>query len=289
MDQEYHSLLFYRDVPGSQAARGGYEISWSGTALMGILNITPDSFSDGGRIADADRALRCAQAMVGSGALIVDVGGESTRPGARPVSEAEELKRVLPVVERLAAETKALISIDTSKPQVAREALLMGAHLVNDVTGLTDPNMVEVCAEAGVPAVVMHMQGNPRSMQQNPQYEDVVLEVESFLLTQAESALANGLPSVLIDPGLGFGKTFEHNLALLRSLRKMSSFGYPVLVGGSRKRMIEQWAGRSEPSSRDPGSIALHLFAISQGAAMVRIHDVAGHAQALLVWKALHG
>ncbi len=289
MGPEHHSLLFYKEVPGSRAVRCGYEVSWNGTALMGILNITPDSFSDGGRIEDADCALSCVHAMSASGALIVDVGGESTRPGAQPVPEVEEAKRVLPVIERLAAETEVLISIDTSKPRVAREALRLGAHLVNDVTGLKNPQMIEVCAQAGVPAVAMHMQGNPRSMQQNPRYHDVVGEVESFLLTQAESALANGLPSVLIDPGLGFGKTIEHNLTLLRELRRLSRFDYPVLVGGSRKRMIEQWAGRSEPSNRDFGSVALHLFAASKGAAMVRVHDVAGHAQALNVWEVLRG
>lgn len=255
---------------------------------MGILNVTPDSFSDGGAYASADAACAQARTMLQEGALVLDVGGESTRPGAEGVSAEVEIDRVRPVIARLAQETRALISIDTSKPEVAQAALRAGAHLVNDVTGLTNPDMVALCVQEGVPAIIMHMQGEPRTMQQDPRYDDVVTEVATFLARQADKALQAGVPSVMIDPGIGFGKTLEHNLALLRNVSRLVALGYPVLVGASRKGIIDRLAAEPVAAARDHGSVVLHLHAASQGAAMLRVHNVAAHHQALRVWEALH-
>lgn len=253
---------------------------------MGILNVTPDSFSDGGRYTGTEAALAQARAMRDAGALILDVGGESTRPGADPVSAAVEIDRIRPVLRALAGEG-VLLSVDTLKPEVARAALEAGAHLVNDVSGLRDPAMVAVCAEAGAAACVMHMQGEPRTMQQAPHYDDVVAEVHGSLRAQAGRVRAAGVPSVLLDPGLGFGKTTEHNLALLRALPDLTGGEWPVLVGASRKGMIGRLADVPTASERDPGSLALHLHAARHGAAMVRVHAVAEHLQALRVQAAL--
>ena len=254
---------------------------------MGILNVTPDSFSDGGAYFQTKAAVQHACEMFAAGALILDVGGESTRPGAESVAAEVELDRVLPVVKLLAATTTALLSVDTSKPEVAHAALKAGAHLVNDVTGLRDPEMVEVCAEHGVPAVVMHMQGEPRTMQREPVYENVVAEVAAFLTVQAKRALERGVPSVVLDPGFGFGKTVAHNLTLVRHLDKLVATGHPVLLGASRKKTIHQLANVPDPADRDPGSLALHLWGAAQGAALLRVHNVAAHAQALKVWEAV--
>jgi len=256
---------------------------------MGIINVTPDSFSDGGLYDDPRVALHHARELLAAGALLLDVGGESTRPGAAAVTVHEELDRVLPVIKGLRDDTGAVISIDTSKPEVAERALAAGTHLVNDVTGLGNPEMLTLCARAGAPAVIMHMQGEPGTMQLDPRYRDVVAEVRSFLTARARAALQAGVPDVMIDPGIGFGKTLAHNLALLRSLPELVATGYPVLVGGSRKRLIEALAGDSAPAERDPGSLALHLFAAAKGVAMVRAHRVGMHRQALAVWGALHG
>ncbi|PTA68456.1 dihydropteroate synthase [Deinococcus arcticus] len=255
---------------------------------MGILNITPDSFSDGGRHLALDAALGAARAMREAGALLVDVGGESTRPGAAPVPAAEEIDRVRPVLRALRG-ADMLLSVDTMKPEVAQAALDAGAHLVNDVGGLRDPEMRAVCAQAGAPACLMHMQGEPRTMQRAPQYSDVVAEVHGFLAAQAAQAHADGVPDVLLDPGLGFGKTLEHNLALLRALPALVALGYPVLVGASRKRLIDTLAGVPLATARDPGTLALHLHAARAGAAVVRAHAAAEHVQALRVQAALAG
>jgi len=260
---------------------------------MGIVNVTPDSFSDGGRFAgDPGAAVEAGLAQWHEGAAFVDVGGESTRPGAEPVAESEELRRVLPVVAGL-AELGVRVSIDTVKPAVADEAVKAGACLVNDVGGLAEPAMRAVCADHGVPAVVVHMQGEPRTMQRAPRYGDVVGEVERALLERAGEARDDGVPSVLIDPGIGFGKTVEHNLALLAATRRLAGHGLPLLVGASRKRMIARLAAAGgegpEPHQRLPGSLALHLFAAARGAAMLRVHDVAAHRQALAVRAALDG
>ena len=254
---------------------------------MGIVNVTPDSFSDGGHFANAAAAIDAGLAMAAAGALLVDVGGESTRPGATPVPAHEELSRVLPVIEGLAAGEVA-VSIDTSKPDVAREALSAGACLVNDVRGLRDPALRAVCAEAGAPAVLMHMQGTPETMQRAPSYGDVVEEVSTFLRWGAERALREGIVDIVVDPGIGFGKRLEHNLALLRALPRLAS-GRPLLIGASRKQLIESLFGETAPTARDPGSLALHLHAAASGAAMVRAHDVAAHLQALRVWEGIGG
>ena len=288
VDAAPHRLVSRRPLPCGQRTNGTWTYAWTGPALMGIVNVTPDSFSDGGRLGDAPSAIAHGRALAAAGAVIVDVGGESTRPGAEPVPVDEELRRVMPVIEEL-ADGNVLVSIDTSEPAVVRAAVEAGAHLVNDVTGLRDPAMLEAVAEAGVPAIVMHMQGQPRSMQDAPRYEDVVAEVESWLLERAAVAQAAGVPSVAIDPGLGFGKTVEHNLELTRGVPRLASHGLPVVVGASRKRSIGRLTGVTEPAERDPGSIAWHLRAALGGAALLRVHDVAGHAQALAVWKALDG
>ena len=255
---------------------------------MGILNLTPDSFSDGGRFNRPDTALTRARQLIADGAQLLDLGGESTRPGAEPVSAETELDRVLPVLRELRG-ADVLVSVDTYKPEVAAAALKAGAHLINDVSGLRDPEMTRVCAAAGAPAVVMHMQGTPKTMQTSPHYDDVRLEVQTYLHETAGRALAAGLPSVLLDPGIGFGKTTAHNLALLRGLPELVALGYPVLLGASRKGLIRALAGESSAAERDPGSVALHLWGAAAGVGMVRVHNVRAHAQALRVWEALRG
>ncbi len=257
---------------------------------MGILNLTPDSFSDGGAFVQLDAALAQAHRLIEDGAHVLDLGGESTRPGAEPVSAEVELGRVLPVLRALRG-ADVLLSIDTYKPEVAAESLRAGAHLINDVSGLREPEMMKVCAAAGAPVVVMHMQGTPGTMQQNPYYDDVGLEVKTYLQTTAERALAAGVPSVMLDPGIGFGKTLKHNLELLRGLPDLAALGYPVLLGASRKGLIQALARESavkvSAAERDPGSVALHLWGAQAGVSMVRVHDVRAHKQALRVWEAL--
>ncbi|RMG35885.1 MAG: dihydropteroate synthase [Gammaproteobacteria bacterium] len=256
--------------------------------IMGILNVTPDSFSDGGRFDRLDAALRHAEAMCGAGADIIDIGGESTRPGAVPVSEAEELQRVVPVIEALHSRLEVEISIDTSKPGVMRAAVEAGAGLVNDVNALRAPGAAEMVAALGVPVCLMHMQGEPRTMQQSPRYDDVVTEVRDFLLARAESCMAAGIPRdhIWLDPGFGFGKTLAHNLALLRSLPTLCETGFPVLVGISRKSMIGMLTGR-EVADRVAGSLAAAVLALEGGARILRVHDVAETRDALRVWEAV--
>ncbi|BDP43038.1 dihydropteroate synthase [Deinococcus aetherius] len=281
-----HHLTFGFAVPGGERIPEGWRVTWRGCAVMGVLNVTPDSFSDGGRHATLEAALAQARAMRDAGALMVDVGGESTRPGADPVPVDEELGRVLPVIRALTGEG-VLLSVDTMKPEVAAAALAAGAHLINDVTGLRDAAMLRVCVRAGAPTCIMHMQGEPRNMQHSPHYDDVVGEVQAFLRERAEAALSAGVPSVLLDPGLGFGKTPAHNLALLRALPRFTAGPHPVLVGVSRKRLIDTLAGVPEPRERDPGTLALHLHAARAGAALVRAHAAGAHMQALRVQAAL--
>ncbi|WP_102125776.1 dihydropteroate synthase [Deinococcus planocerae] len=275
-------------MPGAERTPGGWQVTWRGCAVMGVLNVTPDSFSDGGRHATLEAALGQARSMRDAGALMIDVGGESTRPGADPVPLEEELRRVLPLIRALVGEG-VLLSVDTMKPEVAEAALAAGAHLINDVTGLRDPAMRRVCAERGAPACVMHMQGEPRTMQRSPHYDDVVEEVHAFLRERAREVLAAGVPAVLLDPGLGFGKTPAHNLALLRSLEEFTAEPHPVLVAVSRKRLIDTLAGVPDPQDRDPGTLALHLHAARAGAALVRAHAAGAHVQALRVQAALDG
>lgn len=240
-----------RPLLGGVESDDGWTVSWRGTAIMGVVNVTPDSFSDGGDHLGLDAAVSRAMNLHAAGALIVDIGGESTRPGSAPADVGTELRRVLPVVQALRRfSTSVIISVDSRKAEVAERAILAGADLVNDVSGLRDPEMTRLCAELGVPVVIGHMQNEPMTMQDCPQYADVAGEVRSYLHERAEHALTKGVPSVLIDPGIGFGKTTEHNLALLRSLDELEP--YPVLVGASRKGLIHQLADVPDPKDRGP-------------------------------------
>jgi dihydropteroate synthase len=261
-----------------------------GPYVMGVLNVTPDSFSDGGAWDGA--AAPHGLAMLEAGADIIDVGGESTRPGAEPVEEGEEIARVVPVVAALRAATKAPISIDTMKPSVARAAMSAGATIWNDVLALRGPGALETAASLHRPVVLMHMQGEPRTMQANPTYGDVVAEVIAFLKERAAAAKAKGVKEVWVDPGIGFGKTLAHNLELLRNVARIrDETGCPVLIGASRKRFIQAIDERAGDAGKDRlgGSIAAALLAAQNGAGMVRTHDVAETVQALKVWRALAG
>jgi dihydropteroate synthase len=242
--------------------------------VMGVLNVTPDSFSDGGRWFDRDAAIAHGLEMTGQGADVVDVGGESTRPGAEPVDEAEELRRVVPVVEALAPHVR--VSVDTRKRGVAEAALAAGATLLYDVTA----SLFDVAAAAGAGWVAMHMQGDPRTMQDDPRYDDVVAEVRAFLVERASAARSAGVGEVWIDPGIGFGKNVEHNLALLAHLDELVATGFPVLVGASRKRFLGVLTGVDDPADRLEGSLAAATWAMSAGAAMVRAHDVRATVEA---------
>ena len=252
--------------------------------VMGVLNVTPDSFSDGGRWLGREAALRHAESMIREGADIIDVGGESTRPGADAVPEQQELDRVIPVLEALAAAFDVTLSVDTSKATVMRAAVAAGARMLNDVYALRRPGALEAAAELGVPVCLMHMQGEPRSMQAEPSYGDVVAEVEAFLLERAAAAEAAGVARshIVLDPGFGFGKTPEHNLALLRALPRLVGAGYPVLAGLSRKRLLETLTGRPV-DQRLAGSLALAVVVARGGASIIRVHDVAETVDVLRV------
>lgn len=258
----------------------GVEIEIVEPVIMGIVNVTPDSFSDGGVNLATEEAIATGIAMASDGAGIIDVGGESTRPGANPVSEEDELVRVIPVIRGLADEGLT-VSIDTSKPTVAQAAIEAGAVIVNDVTGLHDRAMIDVVAESGAGCVIMHMNGTPRTMQANPTYEDVVLEVGEFLKWRAESAVAGGVrpSSIVVDPGIGFGKTLDHNLQLMRGITTIAKLGFPVLIGPSRKgflgEMMAPIRGKTEPADRDAATLGAVAFAIERGARIIRVHNVA--------------
>ena len=257
--------------------------------VMGIVNATPDSFSDGGAYADARAAAEAGAAMAAQGAAIIDVGGESTRPGAATVWEGDEIERVLPVVQQLAAGGTA-VSIDTRKSGVMRAAIGAGAGLVNDVSGLTwDPLAAAVVAKAGVPVVLMHHQGDPQTMQDAPRYSDVLVEVFDWLEERIAAAEEAGIArsKILVDPGIGFGKTVAHNLELINGLALFHGLGCGVVIGASRKRMIGALAGEAPADQRLPGSLALALKAVDQGAQIARVHDVAETVQALKVWRGL--
>jgi dihydropteroate synthase len=257
--------------------------------LMGVVNVTPDSFSDGGQYLDPAAAIRHGEELVRDGAAILDVGGESTRPGAVEVGEAEELRRVEPVVTGLAG--KAAVSIDTSKLAVAAAALKAGAAIVNDVTAFRrDPEMAALCAERDAGVVLMHMPGNPRTMQDDPRYGDVVDDVKAFLAGRVEFAVAEGVDEerIWLDPGIGFGKTLEHNLELLRRLGELRELGRPLVIGASRKSFIGKVDG-SDVDERIGGSIASSVLAVAEGADVLRVHDVAETAQALTVTRAILG
>lgn len=257
--------------------------------VMGIVNVTPDSFSDGGEHFDVDAAVAHGLQLAEEGADILDVGGESTRPGAEAVPLDEELRRVIPVIERLAKETALPVSIDTYKPEVMRAAVAAGAGLINDVYGLRQPGALDAAAELGVPVVIMHMLGEPRSMQDAPEYDDVVGEVHRFLAERIFAAEMAGIAkkNLLVDPGFGFGKTTAHNLALLAQLQRFTELGVPMLAGLSRKRSIGELTGRDAPAARVSGSVAAHLIAAQNGAKILRVHDVAATIDALKVWNAV--
>ncbi|WP_421739208.1 dihydropteroate synthase [Caulobacter sp.] len=259
--------------------------------VMGIVNVTPDSFSDGGRFLDPASGLGHARRLIADGADILDIGGESTRPGATPVAEEDEIARVVPLIQALRAQSDIPISIDTMKPAVARAAVAAGATIWNDVAALRfAPDAAEVAAELGCQVVLMHMLGQPGTMQDAPAYDDVVAEVEAFLLARAESAVAAGVARdrIWLDPGVGFGKTPEHNLALIAALPRLVALGYPVLLGASRKRFIAALDPLgAEPGQRLGGSLAAHLAGATAGVAAVRAHDVRETAQALAVWDAV--
>ncbi len=257
--------------------------------VMGIVNVTPDSFSDGGEHASVEAAIAHGLRLAAEGADLLDVGGESTRPGAAEVDVVEELRRVLPVIEHLVAHTGLPISVDTSKPEVMRAAVAAGAGMINDVFALRRDGALDAAAELGVPVVLMHMQGMPHDMQAAPQYDDVVSEVHRFLAERVFVAEMAGIAKkqLVIDPGFGFGKNLEHNLALLAGLERLSDLGLPVLAGLSRKRSIAELTGREAVAERVHGSVAAHLIAAQRGAMLLRVHDVAATVDALKVWDAV--
>jgi dihydropteroate synthase len=259
--------------------------------LVGVLNVTPDSFSDGGRFLDAKRAVEHGLRMASEGAAVIDVGGQSTRPGSAEVSPGEELDRVLPVIEGLRAAGDAVISVDTYRAEVARRALEAGADIVNDISAFRfDPGMLELLAESGAPAVAMHIQGTPRDMQADPRYDDVVAEVRDHLADALERARRAGVdPSrVAVDPGIGFGKTVEHNLLLLRRLPRLRELGSPVLVGASRKSFIGRVLDL-EVGERLEGTLAVSALAAAAGADLIRVHDVAANLRAVRMAEAVAG
>lgn len=266
--------------------------SWLPGALpriMGIVNVTPDSFSDGGRYLETAAAVRQGQQLVADGVAVLDIGGESTRPGADPVSEDEELRRVIPVITALASSVKVPLSIDTMKARVAREALQAGATIVNDVSGLlADPLMESVCAESTCGVIVMHMKGTPQTMQLDPQYDAVVAEVRSFFESRLRELIAAGIDAerIMFDPGIGFGKTAEHNLQLLSHVKELRVGHRPLLIGHSRKKFLKKLLGR-EVDERSSGTLGVALALAAQGVDLIRVHDVATLRDALVAWHAV--
>lgn len=255
--------------------------------IMGILNVTPDSFSDGGKYNHKEQALQYALQMIKDGATIIDIGGESTRPGATPVSVKEELQRVIPVVDAL-AQHDVIISVDTSEPEVIRQAVKKGAHIWNDVRALSRPDALAVAAELDIPVVIMHMRGEPTTMNQLANYEDVVEEVLRELTVRVEAAIAAGVraDNIIIDPGFGFAKNASHNLKLLQDFWRLNELGYPVLSALSRKRFIGEALEGAEVKDRIIGSVTAHLLSIQQGASIVRVHDVKATSDAIKIWCA---
>jgi dihydropteroate synthase len=256
---------------------------------MGILNCTPDSFYDGGRYTDSEKSVQQALRMIGEGADFIDVGGESTRPGSEPVEPAEQIRRTLPVIEAIRKHWDGPVSIDTTRAVVAGSALSAGANWINDVSALRDdPEMTPLIVRTGAGIILMHMRGMPRNMQASPHYDDVLAEVAGFLHDRAAFAGASGIPvdRIVIDPGIGFGKTLEHNLTLLRNMTELTRLGYPVLIGASRKSFIGRLLG-DDHADRLEGSLATAISAAARGASILRVHDVAPTRRALRVWSAL--
>lgn len=255
------------------------------TWIMGILNVTPDSFSDGGLYFEKEKAVEHGLRLISEGADIIDVGGESSRPGSDPVPAEEELRRILPVISGLRKQTKNLISVDTSKSEVARAAIAEGADIINDISAFrNDPKMITVVAQAGSPVILMHMKGSPKTMQRNPHYGNVIEEIKSFLEKKIEFAVENGMirEKIIIDPGIGFGKRFEDNLTLIRNLNEFTSIGQPILVGISRKSFIGKILDLP-PGEREEGTLASAILSVVQGAHILRVHEVAPIKRAILV------
>ncbi|WP_421773505.1 dihydropteroate synthase [Gracilimonas sp.] len=257
--------------------------------IMGIINATPDSFSDGGKYLDHSRAMDRIHLMLKNGAEIIDVGGESTRPGADPVSESKEIDRVIPLLEEaIPVFSDALFSIDTTKYEVAKKALQAGAKVVNDVSGLQkEPRLADLCAEYDAAYVLMHSQGDPKTMQKNPEYTDVVEDVMAFFGQQVAEAKKRGVHQLILDPGIGFGKTMEHNLKLIAHLDKFKKFGFPVLVGASRKSMIGKILDDRPTDDRITGTVALHYHALTKGANILRVHDVKEASDSIRIFNAV--
>ncbi len=268
---------------------GGRMLRLDRPRVMGIVNVTPDSFSDGGAHDTTEAAVAHGLQLVAEGADLLDIGGESTRPGAAPVSVEEELRRVVPVIQALAERTQVPLSVDTFKPEVMRAAVAAGAGMINDIHALRRDGALAAAAELGVPVVLMHMQGEPGSMQDTPQYDDVVAEVHRFLAERMFSAEMAGIAkkNLVIDLGFGFGKTTEHNMTLLARSERFLELGVPMLAGLSRKRSIGELTGREQPRDRVAGSVAAHLIAAQRGAMILRVHDVAATVDALKVWAAV--
>ncbi len=259
-------------------------------ALMGIVNVTPDSFSDGGRFADPEAAVQHALGMVAGGASILDVGGESTRPYSEPVETAEEIRRVIPVIREIRKQTDTAISIDTSKADVARAAINSGANIINDVTGFRDPAMIEVAADSGAGVCVMHMQGTPQTMQDDPQYDDVVEDVFQYLAVRRDALIESGITreKICLDPGVGFGKTHAHNLQLVAGCERFHALGCPVLVGHSRKGFIGKIIG-DKTADRDPATLAITLALAARAIHVIRVHEITQTSRALLAFDACGG
>ena len=279
------------DFPDTYLQCGRYRLKISGPSfrplVMGVLNVTPDSFSDGGRFSSLDAAITQAELMIGSGVDIIDIGGESTRPGSPPLSIEEELRRVMPVLYALRDCGKP-ISVDTRRPEVMQEAMIAGVDMINDITGFRDEDSLSLLRDSDCALCIMHMQGTPQTMQHDPSYDDVVREVSEFLAHRADAAVSEGIDSrrLCVDPGFGFGKTLEHNLALLANVERIQlELGLPLLVGLSRKGMIGKLTDKPV-EQRMAGSIAAALYAIAQGARIVRVHDVAETVDAINVWQA---
>ena len=265
---------------------GQFILSFDRPAVLGILNVTPDSFSDGGKFFTPTDAIAHARALAAAGADIIDMGGESSRPGSPRISTDEELRRITPVLDVLTKELEIPISIDTMKPEVADECLRRGAHIINDVSGLRDPAMREVIARHRASAIIMHMQGTPDTMQKNPQYENVVEEIITYVEKQAALAREAGIEQIIIDPGIGFGKTVQHNLAILRHLGEFRRLGYPVMIGVSRKSFLQKISGTATGDAAE-ATLAAEAIAGYNGADIIRTHDIAGARRALAIADAI--
>ncbi len=270
---------------------GRFDLTFEQTLVMGVLNVTPDSFSDGGAYADPIAAVDRGRQMIAEGARIVDIGGESTRPGAEEVSAAQEIARIRPIIQALTRDFDVPVSVDTRHAEVARAAVEAGASIINDVSGFRDPEMMDVARSCDAGLVIMHMLGEPKTMQAEPRYGDVVDEVGSYLLGRARTLEEYGVARerICIDPGIGFGKALEHNLELLRRLHEIVVLGYPVLVGASRKSLIGAVLGERDPTRRLEGSLAIAAWVAAHGANVVRVHDVEETVRTLAMWRAIEG